>query len=150
MVYARLGDNSIIDVINPATGRGQYGGETLEQVQKEYPGACVMPLAEYCADKAKRQDTPVEWSEVTEEHYHEMLNVLPPAAWQGGAFMVGEACDHHAGTGRPRFQALRRKPEFSHEGVRIRTGSTYWASSRPMTHAEFCAMFGKTANCYVE
>lgn len=32
----------------------------------------------------------------TREMYHEMLNVLPPAAHRGGAFLLGEAWSHDA------------------------------------------------------
>jgi hypothetical protein len=32
--------------------------------------------------------------ECTEEHYDEMLSVLPPALWLGKGFLVGEPHDH--------------------------------------------------------
>jgi hypothetical protein len=60
-----------------------------------------------------------------------MLNVLPPAAWIGGAFMVGEPTDHCAETGRPRFQAYRER------------GMQFEVASRPMTIAEFRAEVSK-------
>jgi hypothetical protein len=34
------------------------------------------------------------WVEVTADQYQESLEVLPPAAWKKGAFMVGEALCH--------------------------------------------------------
>ena len=125
MVFARLGDNSIIDVVSPRTGCGQYGGQTLAQVQKEYPGACVMQLAEYCADKAKRQQTPIEWLETTEEKLNDALDALPPAAMAGTWFLLGEPQDHCAATGQPRYDCYRQ------------TGERCEYSSRPITVREF-------------
>ena len=56
------------------------------------------------------------------------LECLPPAAWIGAAFLVGEPSDHHAGTGAPRFQACRY------------VAGVYEASSRPLTLDEFRTM----------
>lgn len=39
---------------------------------------------------------PDAWIPTTENMYNEMLNVLPPRAWTGGAFLVGEAYTHNA------------------------------------------------------
>jgi hypothetical protein len=54
-----------------------------------------------------------------------MLNILPPIAWNGWAFMVGEPDDHCAATGRPRFRGYRMR------------GNVYEVASRPLTVAEF-------------
>jgi hypothetical protein len=55
----------------------------------------------------------------------EMLEVLPPLAWNHAGFLVGEACDHHARTGEPRYQAFTK------------LGDVYRASSRPLTVREW-------------
>jgi len=70
----------------------------------------------------------LEWMETTPEKYDEMLNVLPPAAWKGGGFLVGEPWDHGS-DGRPRFEAF------------IDTGGKYYVSSRPISLAEFNAIY---------
>lgn len=113
-----------IDAIDPENGKSRIFGETLEQVRKRYPDAQVMSWLDFKRACAERQDTPVTWSEVTQEHFNEMLNVLPPIYGPGG-FMVSEACDHCAKTGAPRFAAYRER------------GGKFWESSRPMTVAEF-------------
>jgi len=46
------------------------------------------------------------WIPTTEEMYHEMLNVLPPAYWRGGVFAVGEPW-RHTGDNRPIFACFR-------------------------------------------
>lgn len=72
---------------------------------------------------------PVTWTECTEEVYSDMLDVLPPAAMKGGSFLVGEPWDHHAMTGQPRFAAY------------IKRQGKFFTASRPMTRAEFLALF---------
>lgn len=118
---------SMVDVIHPLTGRTAIYGKTLEDVRAEkgYEQAERMTIEEFCRDKAARQDSPVEWIETTEEKYHEMLNVLPPARYASTGFLVGEPWDHHALTGRPRYAAFLRK------------GERYFESNRPMTTTEF-------------
>jgi len=56
-----------------------------------------------------------------------MLEVLPPALWLRGGFLVGEPFDHDAGNGQPRYGAYRR------------IDGGYMVASRPMTTAEFRA-----------
>ncbi|MGH2619536.1 MAG: hypothetical protein ACRDHG_03045, partial [Anaerolineales bacterium] len=41
------------------------------------------------------------WTEATQEHYYEMLEILPPAIMTGLGFLVGEPFDHN-GAGQPR------------------------------------------------
>jgi len=125
--FAVPGEHSLIDCINPETGKSWINGHTLEQVQERYPGAEVVNIDEWCAAKGTKQDTLVEWNEVTEEQYYEMLNVLPPEIMKGGGFLVGEPSDHHAVSGAGRFAAYVRK------------GDKFFASSRPMTRSEFIA-----------
>jgi hypothetical protein len=116
---------TIIDLIHPVTGRSAVYGKTLEDCQREYPGAERMTIEEFCRDKAARQDTPVEWEPITEERYNYYHECLPPAAGGYSRFLVGEPIDHHAETGKPRYQACR-----------VRDGQ-YEASNRPLTIAEF-------------
>ena len=128
------GASSMIDVINPETGRTWYANQTLDEIraraangyatEKDYDKAEVMTIEEFCNDKASRQDTPIEWHEITEEQYHDWLEVLPPIDWKGGKFLVGEASDHHALTGAPRYQACMKKD------------GKHYASNRPLTRAE--------------
>lgn len=133
--FAVPGEGNIIDTINAETGRSQINGENLEEIRRRYPRAEVMALNDWTTQRAALQNTPVTWNETTEEVYHEMLEVLPPAAWHNGAFLVGEASDHSYSTGRPRFECFRQRAGQFH------------GSSRPMTHKEFVAEFG-ACPCY--
>lgn len=124
-VFAVPGSGSIIDLVIPETMRTMHFSNSLDEVRKKYPGAVLMTLDAYCESKAAAQDTAVTWSEVSEEKYFDMLEVLPPAFQRGGAFLVGEPQDHHAVTGRPRFDAFKM------------IDKKYFAASRPMTVKEF-------------
>lgn len=125
--FAVPGSDSLIDCINPNTGRSWINDETLDQIRLRYPLAGIVNISAHCSAIAERQDTPIEWQETTRDQYEEMLNVLPPADYNRTftAFLVGEPWDHHATTGRPRYQ-----------GFEIR-GGKYWQSNRPMTRKEF-------------
>ncbi len=76
----------------------------------------------------KTKTVDLEWTETTAEKYDEMLNVLPPAAWIGGGFLVGEPWDHDS-SGRPRFEAY------------IHTAGKHYVSSRPITVNELRAIY---------
>jgi hypothetical protein len=124
------GAMSVIDVINPKTGRTFYEGQTLEEVRArgaEYAQAVIMSTDDHRKARAAQQDVPVKWQVTTGETHWEMLEVLPPAMMQGNAFMVGEPGDHHAISGKPRFQA--------HFEIRGR----FFVSDRAMTRDEFRA-----------
>ena len=125
--FAYADHRGVIDTINPETGRSLYGGLTLEEIRTKYPDAIQCTLDEHCAAKAAKQDTPISYTETTYDRWSEMLEVLPPAAMDDGCFLVGEPWDHHAQSGKPRFEAY-----MSHSG-------RYWVSTRPMTRAEFAA-----------
>jgi len=127
-VFAVPGQNSIIDAINPETGRSQICGDTLEQVQAREPGAVIMAWEDWRAEQAAKQQTPIAWTEVGADVYNEMLDVLPPIGFSGKGFMVSEPCDHCYTTGRARFQAYRQQ------------GGRYYASTRPLTVAEWKAV----------
>lgn len=132
--WAVPGDAHMIDVVNPATGRTAIFAKTPEQVRAEFPGAELVEIAAWLAAKAAAQDKPFHWWPATREQYEEALNVLPPVGWDGYSFCVGEPWDHHAVTGRPRFQAFRR------------LGDRFERSSRPITVAELEASRGKAVD----
>ena len=78
----------------------------------------------------------IQWVEVTEEKYFEMLGVLPPAS-QGSmtganGFQVGEAMNHNA-RGQPTFATFK-------EEVRV-NGSKFYESAEAHTFPEFKAEF---------
>jgi len=128
--FASKARQTIIDVLHPKTGLTVCFGKTLEQVRDEYPDAEKMTVDKFCAWKAERQLTPIEWKPTTEDRFNEMLEVLPPALWlhgAGGGFLVGEAMDHDAGSGKPRFEGFRQSGGHCYQG------------SRPMTRDEFRA-----------
>lgn len=127
--FAVPGAGNIIDCIHPITGLSWIYGNTLEQIRTRYPGAERVNIAEWMSAKAAAQDSPITWTEVSEETFWEMLEVLPPACMIAGNFLVGEPCDHHAGNGQPRFQAY------------IKRDGKYLAANRPMTRTEFKALF---------
>lgn len=128
MAFAEPGAHNLIDLINPITNRSAINGESLEEIRKRYPTAEIVNVEEWCKAKAARQDTPIEWHDTTKEKYWEMLEVLPPAFMQGNYFLVGEPCDHHAITGRSRYQAFGQ------------IGERYIVASRPMTVLELKAL----------
>lgn len=78
---------------------------------------------------ARQQAVPLTWEPSSHAQYHEMLNILPPALWLGGGFLVGEPTDGDMATGQPRFQ-----------GYLETSAGQYLASSRPMTRAELRAV----------
>lgn len=108
-------DKTMIDVLHPVTGLTVCYGKTLEQVRAErpeYASAERMTVDEFCRRKAAAQDAATnagQWEEITEERYFDWLECVPPAYMGNGGFLVGEASDHHAGTGRPRYQACRER-----------------------------------------
>lgn len=118
---------TMIDVIHPITGKTAIYGKTLEdcRAEKGYAQAERMTIEEFCQSKAEKQDTPIVWEDTTEDYYYEMLEVLPPIAWNHAGFLVGEPWDHHALTGRPRYQAVTK------------LGDSYKRSSRPLTVKEW-------------
>lgn len=71
-----------IDLVNPHTGRSETYGHTLEQVQKEYPGAEIADLETWSL--AKEQALCTEPERIDEDRFIEMLEVLPPQRWQMG------------------------------------------------------------------
>jgi len=128
---------SIIAELAPdeaGTLRSTYGRQTVEELSAEERGPIrVMTWAEWKAGASAAQAAiPVKWEAITEARYWELLEVLPPINWSGGAFMVSEACDHDWATGRERYQAVRECGSAPYY-------RTWDASSRPVTHAELAA-----------
>lgn len=123
--FAVPGASNFIDCIHPVTGLSWWDGHNLEEIQARYPGAQIVEISQWCKELGARQDSPVEWSETTEEQYWEMLEAVPPACMLAGSFLVGEPWDHHAVSGLPRFHAY------------LKRGNEYLASNRPLTIPEF-------------
>ena len=118
----------VVDLIDPATGKTGIYESTLDEIRQRHPDAEEMDLDEVLSRRAAQQDTPITWEPTTRERFDEMMNVLPPVAPWGDlskGFLVGEAYDHHATTGRARYQAFRK------------IGPDYFQSSRPLTVAEW-------------
>jgi hypothetical protein len=122
--YASRIRGTIIDTIR-SDGLTTCYGKTYTQVLKEYPDAYRTSVIDFCAWKGQQQRSPITWSETTEEIFMDMLNVLPPAIMLTNGFLVGEAADHEADTGKPRYDGFKQ------------IGDKFYASSRPMTRAEF-------------
>lgn len=123
--YAVPGEPGIIDAIDRNTGLTTVYGETEAQIRERYPQAVRMKWDDWKGAAGARQNTPIRWESTTEQQYRRMLEVLPPALWIGGGFLVGEAVDHCVMTGTPRFTAY------------LKRGDEFVVSSRPVTRAEF-------------
>lgn len=126
-VWSIPGKNSIIDAIVRETGLTCYGKETDAEVLARYPDAIRQSWADWRTAAIASQQTPIVWTLTTRAKYCEMLGVLPPAMWIGGAFLVGEPMDSDIATGAERYEAFRRR-----DGV-------YEHASRPVTRAELRA-----------
>ncbi|MCR4319791.1 MAG: DUF1419 domain-containing protein [Candidatus Brocadiaceae bacterium] len=76
-VFYQPGKPGIIDLC--IDGKGQYSGESLEQMRLRYPGAEIGELgavSEYSENCFKSAAV-----EITEDRFIEMLEVLPPINW---------------------------------------------------------------------
>lgn len=78
----------------------------------------------------------LDWQEVSQERYDEMLNVLPPIRWQGSAFLVGEPVDHDPETGRATYDGF------------IKIDGHCFATKRAVTEARFRGMISEAFNTY--
>lgn len=123
-VWAVPGESNVVDFILPDTGLTLTNNNDAAAVLAKYPDAQRMTYDNWKAAAAARQNTAIMWLLTTPEKYDEMLNVLPPAFWRGGLFLVGEPTDHSFSTGQPRFSGYWQK------------GKTYLASDRPITITE--------------
>lgn len=66
----------------------------------------------------------IKFKKITEDRYHEWLEVLFPRAWDGGKFLVGEPYDHNA-EGYARYQMCAE------------AGGKHYASVRAVTVQEY-------------
>ncbi len=121
-VFALPGANSILD--GAVEGLSCIFGHTLAQMQERYTGAVLMDWDDWQREAVARQQTTITWSVTTKERYRDMLEVLPPAFYRHGLFLVGEPMDHDIATGQPRFSGFWQK------------GTACFAASRPLTIAE--------------
>lgn len=101
------------------------------------------PLGIDNASTSREINKPIfQWIETTEEHYFDMLGVLPPASrgscLGADGFQMGEAMGHNE-HGQPTFLTLK-------EEIRV-MGSKFYESSRPLSFAEFKELFSN-ANYY--
>jgi hypothetical protein len=71
------------------------------------------------------------WKHTSKKKYEEMLGILPPAYQDARGFLVGEPADHYkcdvCGETLPRYEAY------------VQSGTSYFASIRPMTIYEYKA-----------
>jgi hypothetical protein len=131
-VFAAPGSNSIFDVVL-SDGRSAINGLTLEEIQarERNPAIVRMPFDDWRAQAAARQQAaPLRWLRTDRHTYMRMLEVLPPIAWDGAAFCVGEPYDHCFATGRARYMAYRM----------LGDDGGYQVTSRPVTVAELKAI----------
>ena len=91
-------------------------GDACTWVRQTIPGETSTVTSGIAYDLYFSQVRPAIWKRVTEERYDDMLNVLPPLAWVGHGFLVGEAWDQDS-NGTPRFTALLRRPDGFFESL---------------------------------
>jgi len=125
LVFAAPGQRNIIDECHPHTWRGIYSGDTLEEIQERYPSAYIVEIDDWSQKKEQEQRTHIEFVDVTEEVYWQMLECLPPRKMRNGCFLVGEPMDHMASSGEATYSMYVKK------------GNTFQESSRAVTIAEF-------------
>lgn len=123
----------LIDIVNPDTGKTAIYGKSLDEVRQNHHDAILMGVGEFCRSKAASQDTAITWHQVTEEKFYDMLGCLPPACHTKRGFLVGEPSDHHAITGKPRFQAYLHQTCGDDDWQE----HCYYVSNRAMTVSEF-------------
>lgn len=74
------GKPGTIDAVHPVTGRGVWGGQTLEEIQAEYPGAVKESFdVILAAEEDHFRKAPVE---VDAARWDYALGVLPPLHWK--------------------------------------------------------------------
>lgn len=129
-VFAAPGSNSIFDIVL-SDDRSAINGLTLAEVQARENNPAIVRISfdDWRAQAAARQQSdPLRWLWTDRHTYMRMLEVLPPIAFDGAAFCVGEPYDHCFATGRPRFMGYRM------------IGDSYQVTSRPVTVAELRAI----------
>ena len=95
MCFYVPGQLSIIDTVKD-NGKSFYDNESLEEIDKRYPGAILISFEDAIAEiealaQKKYITEPVE---VDEERFMDMLEILPPMNWkqttEGEVFMMCE------------------------------------------------------------
>lgn len=90
------GQFTCIDLVRLDTGRSQINNETLDEVRARYPSAQFAELDAW--SEAKENSLCTEPTEITEDRFMEMLEVLPPQRWQRGKGCESfELCEHTSG-----------------------------------------------------
>jgi hypothetical protein len=90
MTYSELANKSthvfyskdkrcVIDVVNPTTGKSAINCHSMDDLRDEYPDVRMVTWAEH--DQLHRESWVTPWREVTEDEWHDMLEVLPPSDW---------------------------------------------------------------------
>ena len=80
MLFCRSGKKNIWDFAQWSEGKGYTGKwskKTLQQLQAEEPDMVMMSYQEY------QESLKTHVSEISEEKFIDMLEVLPPLGWQG-------------------------------------------------------------------
>lgn len=129
-VFAVPGENHIIDVVL-SDGLSAINGYSLEQLRERDRNPAIVRISfdDWRAQAvARQQAAPLEWEPTTRERYIDMLEVLPPIAFDGRSFCVGEPSDHCFATGKPRYMGYRQ------------VGEDFQVTSRPVTVAELRAI----------
>lgn len=70
-----------IDAVSPLTGRSYWFGKTQQELEQEY-GAPVSIMAWDEYDKQHNAAFITKPTEITQEEFYRMLEVLPPVDWQ--------------------------------------------------------------------
>ena len=95
MCFYVPGQLSIIDTVKD-NGKSFYYDESLEEINKRYPGAILIPFEDAIAqlEALAEKKYITEPIEVDEERFMDMLGILPPMNWkqstEGEAFMICE------------------------------------------------------------
>jgi hypothetical protein len=97
-------------------------------IEREVPKDRFWRMLKEFRHKVTRDDiADVTWNETTEERFHEMNGVVPPAAMDGAWFLVGEPSDHDK-HGYARFDCYRQQ------------GGVYQVASRPVNKGEYALL----------
>ena len=95
MCFYVPGQLSIIDTVKD-NGKSFYDNESLEEIDKRYPGAILIPFEDAIAkiEALAEKKYITEPIEVDEERFMDMLGILPPMNWkqttEGEVFMMCE------------------------------------------------------------
>ena len=82
----------LIRMIDTGKIVSRWGGDTIEEMNKENPNLIKMDIIKACklTDEEDERKYIKKWTEINEEKYFEWLEVLPPQKWQNGIFQMSE------------------------------------------------------------